>query len=46
MTWLLVYTALLHRMRGLLSRRAVQRRIEQVTGVVLLGLGVRLATEA
>ena len=46
MAWLLVYTALLHRMRALLSRRAVQRRVEQVTGVVLLGLGVRLAVEA
>ena len=43
--WLLVYTALLHRLRGLLSRRSVQRRIEQATGVVLVGLGVRLAVE-
>ncbi len=44
--WLLVYTALLHRLRGVLSRRSVQRRIEQVTGVVLVGLGVRLAVES
>lgn len=44
--WLLVYTALLHRLRGVLSRRSVQRRIEQVTGVVLVGLGLRLAVEA
>lgn len=43
--WLLVYTALLHRLRGVLSRRSVQRRIEQVTGVILIGLGVRLAAE-
>lgn len=43
--WLLVYTALLHRLRGVLSRRSVQRRIEQITGVVLVGLGVRVAVE-
>ena len=43
--WPLVYTALLHRLRRVLSRRSVQRRFEQVTGVVLVGLGVRLAVE-
>ena len=46
MAWLLVYTALLDRMRGVLARRSVRRRMEQVTGVVLVGLGVRLAAEA
>lgn len=44
--WLLVYTTLLHHLRAVLSRRAVQRRMEQVTGAVLVGLGVRLAVES
>jgi threonine/homoserine/homoserine lactone efflux protein len=44
--WLLLFTALLDRLRPLLTRAAVRRRMEQVTGVVLVGLGVRLAAEA
>jgi threonine/homoserine/homoserine lactone efflux protein len=44
-TWLLLYVVLLQRLRGVLSRAAVRRRVEQVTGVVLVGLGVRLAVE-
>lgn len=43
--WLLGYVVLLQRLRGVLSRGAVRRRMEQVTGVVLVGLGVRLAVE-
>lgn len=43
--WLLVYTALLGRLRRVLTRTAVGRRIERVTGVVMIGLGVRLALE-
>jgi len=42
---LLLYVVLLQRLRGVLSRAAVRRRVEQVTGVVLVGLGVRLAVE-
>jgi threonine/homoserine/homoserine lactone efflux protein len=44
-TWLLLYVVLLQRLRGVLSRAAVRRRVEQITGVVLVGLGVRLAVE-
>jgi threonine/homoserine/homoserine lactone efflux protein len=44
-SWLLVYVVLLQRLRGVLSREAVRRRIEQATGAVLVGLGVRLAVE-
>jgi threonine/homoserine/homoserine lactone efflux protein len=43
--WLLIYTAVLQRLRAVLTRPKVQRRIEQVTGAVLVGLGVRLALE-
>lgn len=44
--WLVVFTALLGRLRPLLTRDAVRRRIERVTGAVLLGLGIRLAVDA
>lgn len=44
-TWLVTYVALVHRLRRLLDRGAVRRRVEQVTGTVLVGLGVRLAAE-
>ena len=44
--WLVLFTALLGRLRPVLARAAVRRRIEQVTGVVLVGLGVRLAADA
>lgn len=44
--WLLLFTVLLGRLRPVLARAAVRRRIEQVTGVVLVGLGVRLAADA
>jgi threonine/homoserine/homoserine lactone efflux protein len=43
--WLLAYVVLLQRLRGVLSREAVRRRVERVTGAVLVGLGVRLAVE-
>ncbi len=43
--WLLLYVVLLQRLRGVLSRDVVRRRLERVTGVVLVGLGVRLAAE-
>jgi threonine/homoserine/homoserine lactone efflux protein len=41
--WLLTYVVLLQCLRGVLFRAAVRRRVERVTGVVLVGLGVRLA---
>lgn len=44
-TWLLLYVVLVQRLRAVLSRAAVRRKFEQVTGVVLVGLGVRLAVE-
>ncbi len=44
-SWLLIYVVLLQRLRGVLSRAAVRRRFERLTGVVLVGLGVRLAAE-
>lgn len=46
---LLWYTPLVWlagRVNGVLRRRSVQRRMEQVSGVVLVGLGVRLATDS
>jgi threonine/homoserine/homoserine lactone efflux protein len=37
--------AALHRARRVLSRRAVRRGLDAVTGIALLGFGARLATE-
>jgi threonine/homoserine/homoserine lactone efflux protein len=37
--------AVVGRARGWLTRPAVKRRLEQVTGVVFLGFGVRLALD-
>ena len=37
--------AALHRARRVLSRRPVRRALDAVTGIALLGFGVRLATE-
>ncbi|MBO0807604.1 MAG: LysE family translocator [Actinobacteria bacterium] len=41
--WLLVLTAGLHQLRGLLGRRAVRRGLDLTTGAVLLGFSARLA---
>ena len=43
--YLLLLVAGLHRARALLRRRPVRRALDAVTGTVLLGFGVRLATE-
>jgi threonine/homoserine/homoserine lactone efflux protein len=43
--WLCCYTLAVARMGGLLSRTRVRRAVDAVTGTVLIGLGVRLATE-
>jgi threonine/homoserine/homoserine lactone efflux protein len=45
LVWLSVYTVFLARMKHVLSRSGVKRRMEAVTGAVLLGLGARLAFE-
>jgi threonine/homoserine/homoserine lactone efflux protein len=34
------------RARNVLQRKAVRRWMDRVTGVVLVGLGIRVATEA
>jgi threonine/homoserine/homoserine lactone efflux protein len=43
--WLLCYATVLTRLGDLFRRPQVRRAMERVTGVVLLGLGLRLATE-
>lgn len=43
--WLLGYVALLGRLRGALQRPSVRRRIEQASGVVLVGMGARLVLD-
>ncbi len=43
--WLNGYAALLHGARGTLTRPRVRRAVERVTGVVLIGFGVRVATQ-
>lgn len=42
--WLLVLVAALDRARGWLARRPVRRALDAVTGTLLLGFSVRLAT--
>ena len=43
--YLLLLVAGMHRARAVLGRRQVRRALDAVTGTVLLGFGVRLATE-
>ena len=43
--WLNAYAALLHGARGTLSRPRVRRAMDRVTGVVLIGFGVRVAAQ-
>jgi RhtB (resistance to homoserine/threonine) family protein len=43
--WLSLVVLVVGRARGWLTRPAVKRRLEQVTGVVFLGFGVRLALD-
>jgi threonine/homoserine/homoserine lactone efflux protein len=45
MLWLAAVVLVVNRARTFLSRPSVRRRFEQVTGVVLVGFGIRLATE-
>ena len=41
--WLTAYAAFLGRLSGVLSRSGVKRRMEALTGAVLIALGLRLA---
>jgi len=41
--WLLAYATLLDKLRGVLSRSSVKRRLEMVTGALLIAFGLRLA---
>jgi threonine/homoserine/homoserine lactone efflux protein len=43
--WLTSYALLAARGRDVLSRPAVKRRLDRLTGIVLIGLGARLALE-
>ena len=45
LTWLTVYALVVARVGDVLRRDRVRRSIEAVTGLVLVGLGLRLATE-
>ena len=44
--WLAAYALVVVRARNVLQRNAVRRWMDRVTGAVLIGLGVRVATEA
>ncbi|MET9765494.1 LysE family translocator [Streptomyces sp. NPDC006372] len=46
LVWYLPMVWLAGRVGGVLRRRSVRRRMEQVSGAVLVGLGVRLAVDA
>ena len=43
LAWLTAYAAFLGRLGGMLSRSRVKRRMEALTGAVLIALGLRLA---
>lgn len=43
--WLVAYSAAVDRAREMLSRTRVRRSVEALTGCVLIGLGIRVATE-
>ena len=45
LVWLFFYASVLERMRYLLSKIAVQQKLEAVTGGLLIALGTRLAFE-
>ena len=45
LVWLSVYALLVDRARKLLQRNVFRRWMDRVTGVVLVALGIRLATE-
>ena len=43
--WLSIYALVLHRVGSFIQRSRVRRTLEAVTGTVLVGLGIRLATD-
>jgi threonine/homoserine/homoserine lactone efflux protein len=43
--WLTSYGLLVTRLRSVFGAERVRRRMERLTGIVLVGLGVRLAVE-
>jgi threonine/homoserine/homoserine lactone efflux protein len=45
LTWLVVFAAVASQAGGLLTRPRVKLALDRVSGVVLIGLGLRLATE-
>lgn len=45
LAWLTGYAYALHRARGFFERPRVRRTLDRLTGIVLLGFAVRLATE-
>lgn len=45
LAWFTVLVVVVRGARGVLNRPAVRRRLDQVVGVVFIGLGVRLAAE-
>jgi threonine/homoserine/homoserine lactone efflux protein len=46
LAWLLGYTFAVDRVSRLLSRTSIRRGLDAVLGAVLVGLGLRLATES
>ncbi len=45
LTWLATYAAVVAKLGDVLGRSAMRRRLDALTGVVLIGLGVRVAVE-
>jgi threonine/homoserine/homoserine lactone efflux protein len=45
LAWLLVFTQLVGWLGDALARAPIRRRIQQATGVVLIGLGIRVAAD-
>ena len=43
--WLCAYAVVVARARHVLARTSISRAVEGVTGAVLIGLGVRVASE-
>jgi threonine/homoserine/homoserine lactone efflux protein len=45
LTYLLILTAVMHRVRRILARRLVRRYLDATTGIAMIGFGTRLAVE-
>jgi threonine/homoserine/homoserine lactone efflux protein len=43
LAWLIIFASLLDRMRGVFSRSSVRRKLETVTGGLLIAFGLKLA---